>query len=448
MSTVLSRMPPGPQGLPLLGVTLDLRRDPLGFLRRMAREYGDIVYFPLFLQSRVLLSHPDDIEQVLVVQQQKFHKGRLMKDATHRVLGQGLLTSEGEFWRRQRRLVQPAFQRPRITEYAPVVAELTRAHIDTWRDGEARDVAEEMMQITMSIAVKTLFGLELKEEALAVGQALTTVTRYEMRRVRSPFHMPVNLPTKTRRHAEEAYELLDSVVYRLIAERRARQEQGSDLLSMLINATDEDGTQMTPRQLRDETMTILLAGYETTALALSWLWYLLGENPRTELCLHEELDQGLGGHLPTLENLERLPYLDGVIKETLRLYPPAYVLGRTAIEPFGIGAYFFPEETTVLMSQWVVHRDRRFFTDPHVFRPERWLDGLAERLPTFAYFPFGGGPRRCIGQGFALMEASLVAATLAQRYRFRPVPDHLVVPEPLVTLRPKHGIRMTVHSRT
>ena len=447
MSTVLSRTPPGPQGLPLLGVTLELRRDPLGFLRRMAREYGDVVYFPLFFQSRVLLSHPDDIEQVLVVQQQKFHKGRLLKQATHRVLGQGLLTSEGEFWRRQRRLVQPAFQRSRIAEYAPVVVELARAHIEKWRDGEARDLAEEMLQITMSIAVKTLFGLELKEEALAVSQALTTVTRYEMHRLRSPFHMPVKLPTKTRRHANEAYEFLDSVVYRIIAERRAKQEQGPDLLSVLINATDEDGTQMTARQLRDETMTIFLAGYETTALALSWLWYLLGENPRTELCLHDELDHALAGRLPSLEDLERLPYLDGVIKETLRLYPPAYVIGRTSIEPFGIGAYFFPEGTTVLMSQWVVHRDRRFFTDPHVFRPERWLDGLAERLPTFAYFPFGGGPRRCIGQGFGLMEAALVAATLAQGYRFRPVPDHEVVPEPLVTLRPKHGIRMTVHAR-
>jgi cytochrome P450 len=440
-------MPPGPQGLPLLGVTLDLRRDPLGFLRRMAREYGDIVYLPLFFQSRVLLSHPDDIEQVLVVQQQRFHKGRLMKEATHRILGQGLLTSEGEFWRRQRRLVQPAFQRPRVLEYAPAIIELARAHIDTWRDGEARDLAEEMMQITMSIAVKTLFGLKLREEALAIGQALTAVTRYEMQRLRSPFHVPVNLPTKARRHAEEAYEYFDSVVYRIIGERRARREQGRDLLSMLINATDEDGTQMTPRQLRDETMTIFLAGYETTALALSWLWYLLGENPRTELCLHEELDHVLEGQPPSLEDLERLPYLNGVIKETLRLYPPTYVLSRTAIEPFGIGAHFFPEGTTVLMSQWVVHRDRRFFADPHVFRPERWLDGLAERLPTFAYFPFGGGPRRCIGQGFALMEAALVAATIAQRYRFRPVPDHRVVAEPLVTLHPKHGIRMTVHAR-
>jgi cytochrome P450 len=447
MPKVLSRMPPGPRGLPLLGVTIDLRRDPLGFLRRVAREYGDVVYFPLFLQSRVLLGYPDDIEQVLVVQQQKFHKGRLMKEATHRVLGQGLLTSESEFWRRQRRLVQPAFQRPRITDYAPVVVELARAHIETWSDGEARDLVEEMLQITMSIAVKTLFGLELKEEAVAIGQALTTVTRYEMRRLRSPFHVPVNLPTKIRRHAEKAYQFLDSVVYGIIAERRAHHEQGSDLLSKLINATDEDGTQMTPRQLRDETMTILLAGYETTALTLSWLWYLLGENPRTELCLHDELGHVLAGRLPSLEDLERLPYLDGVIKETMRLYPPAYILGRTAIEPFGIGAYFFPAGTTVLMSQWVVHRDPRFFTDPLVFRPERWLDGLAERLPAFAYFPFGGGPRRCIGQGFGLMEAALAAATLAQRYRFRPVPDHLVVPEQLVTLRPKHGIRMTVHAR-
>jgi cytochrome P450 len=238
MPKVLIRMPPGPQGLPLLGVTLDLRRDPLGFLRRMKREYGDIVYFKLLFQSRVLLSHPDDIEQVLVVQQQKFHKGRMMKEATHRVLGQGLLTSEGEFWRRQRRLVQPAFQRPRIAGYAPVAVDLARAHIEAWHNGEARDLAEEMMQITMSIAVKTLFGLELKEEALAVGQALTSVTRYEMQRLRSPFHMPVNLPTKTKRHAEEAYKFLDSIVYRIVAERRARREQGPAHLSLLINTTD------------------------------------------------------------------------------------------------------------------------------------------------------------------------------------------------------------------
>jgi cytochrome P450 len=447
MSKTHRHVPPGPRGLPLLGVALDVRRDPLTLLSRLAKDYGDIVNIPLPFRNRILLSHPDDIERVLVIEQHKFQKSAQLKAATRRLLGNGLLTSDGALWRRQRRLIQPAFHRAQIASYAPVVVDRARAHMEGWRDGDVRDIAEEMMRLTIGIAVQTLFGIEMKSETIGVGQALGIVSRHEMDRLRQPIRLPRIWSTPEQRRVEEAYEYLDSLVYRIIAERRARREQGSDLLSMLIRATDEDGSQMTPKQLRDETMTLFLAGHETTALALAWTWYLLGENARTELCLHEELARVLGGRAPMLEDIERLPYLTALIRESLRLYPPAYIVTRTALEPFVVGRYWIPAGTTILLSQWVVHRDERFFPEPLVFRPERWLEGQAGQLPNYAYFPFGGGPRRCIGQGFAEMEAALALATIAQRYRFRIVPEQRIVPEPLVTLRPKYGIRVTVLAR-
>lgn len=442
-----NRVPPGPRGLPLVGASFDLLRNPLALLARVARNYGDIARIPLTFQSRIFINHPGLIEQVLVTQQHKFHKGALVKRATARLLGEGLLTSEGAFWRRQRNLAQPAFHHARVAEYAPAMVEQALARVESWREGEARDVCEEMMRLTMGIAVKTLFGTEMTAEGNLVTEAVGRLMRYELRRLRSPVRLPKSWPTRASRRANQAYEYLDSLVYRIIADRRTAGKEGHDLLSMLISATDEHGSRMTAQQLRDETMTLFLAGHETTALTLAWTWHLLAENARTEVLLHEELCRVLGGRSPQMEDLERLPYLDGVISESLRLYPPAYALARTATEPFELAGYRFPAGTTVLMSQWVMHRDPRYFADPTVFRPERWLDGLARRLPAFAYFPFGGGPRRCIGQGFAHMEAMLLVATIAQRYRLRTVPDHPVAPDPLVTLRARHGIRMTIHAR-
>jgi len=384
MATATNR-PPGPRGKPLVGVALELRKHGLDLLARCAREYGDIVYLPLhFGESRLLVSHPDFIEQVLVMQQHKFHKSAMSKAATGRLLGNGLLNSEGDFWRRQRRLAQPAFQKTRVNEYATTMAEHALAYTASWRDGEVRDLADEMS---------------------------------------------------------------DSLVYRIIEERRSRGGDGNDLLSRLIAAMDEDGTQMTPRQLRDETMTLFLAGHETTALTLSWTWYLLAQNPAAEARLHEELSRVLAARRPPeAKDAESLPYLDAVIRESLRLYPPAYLIARAAVEPFDLGGYSFPAGTTVLMSQWVMHRDPRYFPEPLAFRPERWLDGLSARLPAHAYFPFGGGPRRCIGQGFAMMEAAIVAGTLAQRFRFELEPGQKIVPEPLVTLRPRGGIHMRIRA--
>jgi cytochrome P450 len=449
MSINGNRLPPGPQGLPILGVSLELLRDVLGLLRRVAREYGDIVRIPVLKGDRILLNHPDLIEQLLVIQQTKFYKSTISKEATQRLLGQGLLISEGDFWRRQRRLAQPAFHRARINEYAATMVEIAQTHAREWRSGEIRDMAHEMTATTLDIAVRTLFGTTLPGEAEQVGRAMTFLMRYSLSRARSPVNVPASWPTPRNRRANREYEFLDSLVYRIISERQAQGNsvRHSDLLALLMSTMDEDGSQMTPRQLRDETMTLFLAGHETTALTLSWTWYLLSENLAAESRLHEELSGVLGGRAPEPADLERLPYLQAVVNEVLRLYPPAYVLARTSVAPSSFGGYDFPIGSTILVSQYVMHRDSRFYDDPDAFRPERWLDGLAARLPAGAYFPFGDGPRRCIGQGFALLESALVIATIAQKFRFRLVPGHPVVPEPLVTLRPRHGIRMTLQAR-
>jgi cytochrome P450 len=444
-----SKLPPGPKGLPLFGLAFQVLRDPLETLRRLAREYGDIVCVPIVNQHRIFLNHPDYIEQVCIVQQAKFHKSKLTKDVTQRLLGQGLLISEGDFWRRQRRLAQPAFHRSRINEYGATMVERAEVRMKQWRDGDVRDITQEMMAMTLDIAVRTLFGSTLQAEAEQVGDSLGYLMRYSLRKARSPIKIPENWPTPANRRARRETQFLDSLVYGIIEERQAEGNTNHhhDLLAMLMSAMDEDGTQMTPQQLRDESMTPFLAGHETTALTLSWAWYMLSENPAAEARLHEELHGILAGRAPELADFERLAYLRAVVNETLRLYPAAYIVARTSVAPCTIAGYDFPSDTTMIMAQWVMHRDPRYFDDPEVFRPERWLNGLENRLPAGAYFPFGDGPRRCIGQGFALLESALVLATIAQKYRFRLVPGHPVIPDPLVTLRAKHGIRMIFDAR-
>jgi cytochrome P450 len=444
-----NRVPPGPKGLPLAGVAFSLRRDPLAGMRRMAREYGDIVRFEVMMQERILLNHPDWINQVLVIQQNKFHKSELTRRITVRMLGQGLLISEGEFWRRQRRLAQPAFHRNRVNDYAATMLEIAQAHIREWRDGEERNIAQEMMALTLDIAVRTLFGTTLPGESRQVGQAMTFLMRYSLRRQRLPFRIPETWPTPANRRANRELEFIDSLVYRIVAERRAEKNSNhhTDLLALLMNAMDDDGSQMTPQQLHDETMTLFLAGHETTAQMLAWTWYALSQNPAAEARLHEELSGVLGGRPIEAADFPRLPYLQAVMNEVLRLYPPAYILARETVEPCEIGGYELRPGSTIIFSQWVMQRDARYYDDPDAFRPERWLDGLMDRLPAGAYFPFGDGPRRCIGQGFALLEAAIVTATLAQKFRFQLVPGHPVVAEPLVTLRTRHGIQMTLQAQ-
>jgi cytochrome P450 len=449
MSRNGKQSPPGPKGAPILGMALSLRKDPLAGMQLMTREYGDVVRFYVMMQERTLVNRPDLINQVLVMQQAKFHKSELTRRITARILGQGLLISEGDFWRRQRRLAQPAFHRARLGEYGATMLELTEAHIREWRDGEQRNISQEMTGLTLDIAVKTLFGTALPGEAKQIGHAMTFLMRYSLRRNRLPVRIPQTWPTPSNRRADRELEFIDSLVLRIINERRAEGNANhhNDLLALLMGAMDEDGSQMTPQQLHDETMTLFLAGHETTAQMLSWTWYALSGHRAAEEKLHEELGGVLAGRAPGAEDFPKLPYLRAVMNEVLRMYPPAYILAREAMESCDIGGYEIHKGSTVVISQWIMHRDPRYYDDPEVFRPERWLDGLQDRLPPGAYFPFSAGPRRCIGEGFALLEAAIVTATLAQKFKFRLVPGTEVVPEPLITLRPRHAIQMTLHAR-
>jgi cytochrome P450 len=444
MTTNGHHKPPGPKGLPFLGIALELRKDPLAMLQRLAREYGDIVAFSAMGLPRLLLNRPEYVQQLLVLDHAKLHKSSLTKQAVGPLLGQGLLISEGDFWRRQRRMMQPAFHRSRTNEYSPVMVECALEHAKRWKDGETRNIAEEMMKLTLEVAVRTLFGTSLAADSEGIGRATTNLMRYYLRRARSPWKLPESWPTKKNRRARHELEFMDAMVYRIIADRKKDTHPHNDLLTLLMAAMHEDGTQMTEKQLRDETMTLFLAGHETTALSLSWAWYLLSENPEAEARLREELGCVLGGRPAEVADLEKLPYLIAVVHETLRLFPPAYMMARLNVEPLRFGEYQIPPGWTILASQWVMQRDARFFEQPEKFLPERWLDGLLERLPTGAYFPFGDGPRRCIGQGFALLETALVVAALAQKFRFRLTPGYPIVPEPLITLRPKFGIEMRI----
>jgi cytochrome P450 len=442
-----SRYPPGPRGLFLLGNLLDFRRDFLGFLTRASREYGDVVSFRIGLKKVILLNHPDLIETVLVTESRNFIKHyvtRLLRPT----LGNGLLMSEGDFWLRQRRLMQPAFHKSRIAAYGDIMVAYTRRLLDRWQDGATLDMHKEMMRLTLEIVAKALFDADVAGKASDVGEALEVAMANFIRRWKSLYPMPAWVPTPGNLRTRRAVRRLDEIIYGFIRERRASGAERGDLLSILLHARDEDdGSRMTDRQLRDEAMTLFLAGHETTANALSWTWYLLAEHPEAEARLLAELEAVLGGRAPTVADLPRLRYTEMVVTESMRVYPPVYAFGREAVQPCMLGGYDIPAGMTVFMSQWLMHRDPRYFDRPEEFRPERWADGLARRLPKFAYFPFGGGPRLCIGNTFAMMEAVLLLATMVPRFRFRLAPGHPVVPLTTVTLRPAHGLLGVIEKR-
>jgi cytochrome P450 len=441
-------LPPGPHGHWLSGSLPEIRRGWLEFLERNVREFGDVLTYRVGPKRLVLISHPDDIEEVLVTRNCAFKKLFALR-MNSLTFGEGLLTSEGDFWRRQRRLAQPAFHRARIQAYAQTMVAYTERLLAGWRDGETRDVHADMMRLTLEIVAKALFDAEAAAEADAIGRALAVILESFVRRFNQLSPLPERFPTPANLRLQAAVRRLDRIVYRYIRARRAEGADRGDLLSMLIAARDEDGRGgMSDRQLRDELVTIILAGHETTAIALSWTWYLLAQNPEAEAKLHAELDAVLGDRPPTLDDLPRLPYTDWVIQEALRLYPPVYAIGRDALEDISVAGYRLRAGTTVLMSQWVVHRDPRYFDQPDCFRPERWADGLADRLPKYAYFPFGGGPRLCIGNNFARMEAALILATVARRYRLRLAPGGPPIrPWPSLTLRPSPGVPARLEER-
>jgi cytochrome P450 len=442
------KVPPGPdsEGRRKFSGQLGLvRRDPLAFFTHCAKTYGDITGMRYFNFRVFFINNPDYIEDVLVNNARKFHKGRVLQ-ANKGVFGEGLLTSEGSFWLRQRRLAQPAFHRARIAAYAETMVQYTERLLESWHDGEERDIHEEMMRVTLQIVGKTLFDADVAKDAQEVGQSLELLMELSADFGKA-IMIPEWVPTLHNLRKARAIRKLDKIIYRIIEERRESERDTGDLLSMLLAARDDDGSRMTDKQLRDESITLFLAGHETTANALSWTWWLLAQDPEAESKLHAELDSLLGGRAPTLDDVPKLKYTEQVLTESLRLYPPAWGTARIAMEDHEIGGYHIPKGAGVSLTQWTMHRDPRWFTDPEIFRPERWEDGLAKRLPRFAYFPFGGGPRQCIGNTFALMEATLVLATIAQNFRFRLVAGHKVVPLPSITLRPRHGIRAFLEAR-
>jgi cytochrome P450 len=432
--------PPGPRGHVLLGNLLEFRRDNLAFYTRCAREYGDVVSFRLGPHRVVQLNHPDLVEHVLVTGNRHFNKNFFALRHLHAVLGNGLITSEGDFWLRQRRLAQPAFRRDQLAVYGDLMVACAERRLAGWRAGDTRDVHAEMMHLTLEIAARTFFDLDVTGDAADVGAAFEVVQDAFNEQVGSLFVPPRWLPTPGNLRLRRAIARLGTVIQDLIRQRRADGRDRGDLLSRLLHARDEDGSGMTDRQLRDEAMTLLLAGHETTALALSWTWYLLAQHPEAEERLAAELRAVLGGRPPTVADLPRLAYAGRVLLESMRLYPPVYAIGREAREGCEVGGYRLPAGTAVLLCQWVLHRDPRFFVDPEKFDPDRWADGLAGRLPRYTYFPFSGGPRVCLGSTFAVQEALLVLATVAQRFHFTLAPGQRITPKPCITLRPEPGI--------
>jgi cytochrome P450 len=441
------KFPPGPSsGLKCWSLGPLNNGDPLKYFTGLMREYGDLVSLRVLNFRILLLNHPDHIEDVLVNHPRKFIKGRVLQ-ANKRVFGRGLLTSEGDFWLRQRRLAQPAFHRARIAGYASTMVEYTERLLHEWQDGEERDIHKEMMRLTLQIVGKTLFDADLERDAQDIGKSLELLLELGANFRRTIF-IPQWLPTPTNLRQERAIRQIEKVLYRIIAEKRASGRDSGDLLFMLLAAQDEDGSRMTDQQLRDEAITLFLAGHETTANTLSWTWWLLAQNPAVEAKLHAELRTVLAGRAPSLDDLPKLVYTNYIITESMRLYPPAWGTARTAIEEHEIAGYAVPKGSGVSFAQWTVHRDARWYDAPEEFRPERWEGDLLKRIPRFAYFPFGGGPRQCIGNTFALMETALTLATIAQQYRFRLVEGHPVVPLASITLRPRHGIRVVMESRS
>jgi cytochrome P450 len=439
--------PPGPTQRWLFGNLKEFSHDQLGSLARWARQYGDVVSARFGPRRIIFLNHPDLVEEVLVSQHRKFIKHyRLRKSA--RALGQGLVTSEGELWRSQRKLAQPAFHRERINRYAQSMVSFTEQMLASWADGQVRDVHADMMTLTLEIVAKTLFDSEIGGKSADARAAMEILERGFIARTRRLMAPPIWLPTPLNMRLERAVRRLEQIIFAIIAERRRSREDRGDLLSMLLHAQDqESGRRMSDQLLRDEVMTLFMAGHETTANTLAWAWLFVARQPDVEARLHEELDRTLAGRTPTVADLPQLAFAERIITETLRVHPTVWMVGREAIEPVELGGYRIPVGMTVFMPQWVIHRDPRWYDDPEVFRPQRWADGLMQRIPRYAYFPFGGGPRICIGNNFAMMEATLILATIAQKYRMALAPDADIKLLPSMTLRPAHGIKVVLEER-
>jgi cytochrome P450 len=445
------KRPPGPYENWLLGSARTIQHDPLGFNLSMFQRYGNVVAIRFLIWPTYMIFHPQDVKHVLQENHRNYSKDTYLIHFLRPLLGQGLLTNDGQSWLHQRRLMQPAFHRKQLTTFGALLTGATRAMLERWQDAATRDqpldVSTEMMRLTLRVVGQALFSIDLSDETDTVGQAFTALITSISDYIYNPVP-PLNFPTPRNRRIQQSIRTLDGVVQDIITEHRRLDADKGDLLSMLLLARDEEtGEGMNDRQVRDEVMTLLLAGHETTSNALTWTWYLLSQHPDAESRLHAELEQVLGGRIPTVEDLPRLPYTRMVLEEALRLYPPAVGFNRKALADDEVGGYFVPANTLIWLSPYMTHRHPDYWEHPEVFDPERFSPERSTGRPHFAYFPFGGGPRLCIGSNFAMMEAQLVLATIAQRYQLRLVPDHQVEPQVLLSLRPRNGLPMSLLER-
>ena len=446
MKTLL--LPPGPRGLPILGSSFHYFRDILGFLIHMRKTYGEIAFFKLGRRKMYMVSDPEIVKDVLVTNNKNFSKSRALKRAKM-VVGEGLLTSESDFHLKQRRMIQPVFLQKRISKYASIMSEHSHRISEKWKDGQVLDMHKEMMKLTFSIVVKTLFNSDIEKNPDEIGDALTAVMKQFTRLVFPYSEYLDKLPLPGVKRCNEALQKLDSTIYEFIEERRGNEDSYDDLLSLLLSVRSEqsDKAGMSDQQIRDEAITLFIAGQETTANSLSWSLYLISKHPEVEMKLYAEIKSVLGSRLPNMDDYNNLKYTKMVFTEAMRLYPPAWTVVRRALSDYKLKDYIVPAGADIFMSQYVIQRDAKYYSDPLEFRPARWENDFMKSIPKFAYYPFGGGPRLCIGEGFAWLEGVLVLATLISGWKMKLVQNGAVKPDPLITLRPKNGLKMILEKR-
>ena len=437
-----SGQPPGPSGLPIIGNLHRYLRDPLGFIEDCAATYGDVVYTNVGPPESYMLAHPEYVERVLVAEDDRFRKADAGQGRLEPIFGEGLLTSDGPRWRRQRTRMQPAFRPDRIDTYAEIMTQRAAAIADEWEVGKTIRIDEEMRRLTLSILVRSLFGTDLGSRETAIRESFVAMqSRFEGMNI----WLPGWLPTPTNRRFARQRERLDRIVYDLIDERRGEAATRTDLLSTLLVTETDDGERMTDEQVRDEAVTLLAAGHDTTALALTYAWHLLGAHAHALERLQAELDDVLGESEVTVADLPTLEYTGAVVRESMRLYPPVHATVREPTEDVTFDGYTIPAGATVFLPQWLIHRDERFYDEPEAFRPGRWLTDRDR--PEYAYFPFGGGPRHCIGHRFATVEAQLLLVTIAQQWNLVAITDEPLSVRPSITLRPTGRLDAVIRDR-